>query len=87
MKYVETSRPSCSGETLFTVKYLPEQKPKAALCFHHGLGEHVGRYNQRTCYDMALVWPPMYHVNWGGVFALQSSPPWLREVLRCFPAT
>ena len=48
MTYIETTRPSCTGETLFTVKYIPEQKPKAALCFHHGLGEHIGRYQRGT---------------------------------------
>lgn len=45
-RFCDGKRVSKSGNTLHTVKYLPErERPKAAFCFHHGLGEHVGRYN------------------------------------------
>lgn len=40
-------RPSTiAGFSLHTVCYLPPKNatPKATLCFHHGFGEHVGRY-------------------------------------------
>jgi hypothetical protein len=55
MKHTETKRLGCTGETLFTVKYLPDQKPKAALCFHHGLGEHIGRYQRGTIDGILLL--------------------------------
>ena len=48
VRLLETSRSNCCGETLFSVKYLPERPPNAVLCFHHGLGEHIGRYDGRT---------------------------------------
>ena len=44
MPYEEGSRASVTGNKLFTVTYLPEGPAQAALVFHHGLGEHVGRY-------------------------------------------
>ena len=35
-------------QILRTVEYLPDQeaKPKAILFFHHGYGEHIGRYER-----------------------------------------
>ncbi|CAK0782822.1 hypothetical protein CVIRNUC_006017 [Coccomyxa viridis] len=33
-------------QVLRTVEYLPDQKPKAILFFHHGYGEHIGRYEK-----------------------------------------
>jgi len=44
--YVEGELSLARGGKLFTVKYLPaEGTPlKAVLVFHHGYGEHVGRY-------------------------------------------
>ena len=33
-------------QILRTVEYLPDQNPKAILFFHHGYGEHIGRYEK-----------------------------------------
>lgn len=44
MVYQEGSRASSTGAKLFTVSYQPEGAAQAALIFHHGLGEHIGRY-------------------------------------------
>ena len=33
------------GQTLHTVEFVPDQPPKALLIFHHGYGEHTGRYD------------------------------------------
>ena len=33
------------GQRLHTVSYLPEASPHALLIFHHGYGEHTGRYD------------------------------------------
>ena len=35
-------------QVLRTVEYLPDQTPKAILFFHHGYGEHIGRYVKGT---------------------------------------
>ena len=35
-------------QVLRTVEYLPDQNPKAILFFHHGYGEHIGRYEKGT---------------------------------------
>lgn len=32
------------GQCLHTVSYVPEDSPRAVLIFHHGYGEHTGRY-------------------------------------------
>lgn len=40
----EGSFTNSRGQKLYTVQYLPDEQPKAALYFHHGLGEHIGRY-------------------------------------------
>lgn len=32
------------GQTLHTVQMMPAGLPKAVLVWHHGLGEHCGRY-------------------------------------------
>ncbi len=36
------------NQTISTVSYLPENihRPKAVLFFHHGYGEHIGRYER-----------------------------------------
>jgi acylglycerol lipase len=45
--YAESTRQSANGgASLFTVSYTPSTRVRAALCFHHGFGEHVGRYNK-----------------------------------------
>ena len=36
-------RVSCRGEKLYTVHYAPPGETVAALVWHHGYGEHVGR--------------------------------------------
>ena len=36
---------SCTGHCLYTVKYIPQNNPICVLCFHHGLHEHIGRYD------------------------------------------
>ncbi|CAL5222462.1 g4830 [Coccomyxa viridis] len=33
------------GQTLYTVEFVPVKPPKALLIFHHGYGEHTGRYD------------------------------------------
>ena len=33
------------GQTLHTVEFVPDGKPEALLIFHHGYGEHTGRYD------------------------------------------
>ena len=33
------------GQTLHTVEFVPDEPPKALLIFHHGYGEHTGRYD------------------------------------------
>ena len=33
------------GQTLHTVEFVPIETPKALLIFHHGYGEHTGRYD------------------------------------------
>ena len=52
-QYRESERVSLRGHKLFTVEYYPEDASnlRAALVFHHGLAEHVGRYKQSefTC--------------------------------------
>ena len=40
----EGERLSCRGERLLTVRYAPPGETKAVLVWHHGYGEHVGRY-------------------------------------------
>ena len=40
----EGERLSCRGEKLLTVRYAPPGETKAVLVWHHGYGEHVGRY-------------------------------------------
>lgn len=43
--FTEGERISKTGMKLFTLSVLPPTlPPKAVLMFHHGLGEHVGRY-------------------------------------------
>ena len=39
----EGERGSCRGEKLYTVHYAPPGETVAALIWHHGYGEHVGR--------------------------------------------
>lgn len=42
--FTEGQHVNSRGQTLYTVQYMPEGQPTAALVFHHGYGEHVGRY-------------------------------------------
>lgn len=37
---------SSTGVDLATVEYLPDSAPRAVLCFHHGVQEHIGRYSK-----------------------------------------
>jgi len=37
---------SSTGDDLVTVEYLPDSAPRAVLCFHHGVQEHIGRYSK-----------------------------------------
>jgi acylglycerol lipase len=38
---------SSTGDDLITVGYLPDSDPpRAVLCFHHGVQEHIGRYSE-----------------------------------------
>ncbi len=37
---------SSTGDELVTVEYLPDSAPRAVLCFHHGIQEHIGRYSE-----------------------------------------
>ena len=46
VRFTKGSLKSCTGADLVTVQYLPEVTPRAGLCFHHGLQEHVGRYHE-----------------------------------------
>lgn len=55
--WTEGERKSSKGLKLHTVTALPEDRPKAVLCWHHGLQEHVGRYKQMftTLADSGIV--------------------------------
>lgn len=33
------------GQILHAVQYLPEARPRAYMFWHHGIGEHIGRYD------------------------------------------
>jgi acylglycerol lipase len=48
--YIAGERAHAKGYKLFTVTYLPDAStttaPTAILCFHHGIGEHIGRYKE-----------------------------------------
>ena len=44
LKALEGERLSCRGEKLLTVHYAPSGEPRAVLIWHHGYGEHIGRY-------------------------------------------
>lgn len=61
MVYQEGSRVSTTGAKLFTASYQPEGAAQAALVFHHGLGEHIGRYTgselPRACGLRQSPWP------------------------------
>jgi hypothetical protein len=48
VQFKESVRQGRHGHDLYTVEYHPDSPAatRAALCFHHGVGEHVGRYNQ-----------------------------------------
>eukprot|EP00976_Prorocentrum_cordatum_P011845 238644-Prorocentrum_minimum.AAC.2 len=46
--YEEGKRTTARGDELFSVKYLPAGEVKAVLVFHHGYGEHIGRYTKGT---------------------------------------
>lgn len=41
----ESTLVSRDGTSLYTVNWLPDSKPKAAICIIHGIGEHIGRYS------------------------------------------
>lgn len=43
--YKEGELTNARSQKLFTVSYTPSTgAPKAVIFFHHGYGEHVGRY-------------------------------------------
>jgi len=42
--YTDGSWVNARGQTLQTVLYLPAETPVATLVWHHGFGEHIGRY-------------------------------------------
>jgi acylglycerol lipase len=45
VKFQEGKRKNSRDQQLHTVQYLPDQgAPKAVLVWHHGYGEHLGRY-------------------------------------------
>lgn len=47
VQFFEGERASARGHKLVSVTYLPDAAagpPKAVLLFHHGIGEHIGRY-------------------------------------------
>lgn len=48
VQVIEGERASAKGHKLFSVTVLPDagQVPAAVLCWHHGVGEHIGRYEQ-----------------------------------------
>ena len=50
VQYIEGERAHTKGHKLFTVTFLPDASttatPTAILCFHHGVGEHIGRYKE-----------------------------------------
>ena len=54
VQVVESERQALKGgHKLFTAAFLPDGEagtasaPTAVLCWHHGVGEHVGRYKLR----------------------------------------
>lgn len=46
VQVIESERSAKKGHKLFTVTVLPDEPPVAILCWHHGVGEHVGRYEK-----------------------------------------
>lgn len=48
VQVIEGERASAKGHKLFAVTVLPDagQTPVAVLCWHHGVGEHIGRYEK-----------------------------------------
>lgn len=44
------------GQRLHCVHYLPPGTPKALLIFHHGYGEHTGRYDYGTLAYLSYCW-------------------------------
>lgn len=48
VQVIEGERASAKGRKLFSVTVLPDagQTPAAVLCWHHGIGEHIGRYEK-----------------------------------------
>ncbi|KAL4437215.1 hypothetical protein ABPG75_004354 [Micractinium tetrahymenae] len=48
VQVIEGERASAEGHKLFAVTVLPDagQAPGAVLCWHHGVGEHIGRYEK-----------------------------------------
>lgn len=43
------------GQTLHTVEFVPDGKPEALLIFHHGYGEHTGRYDHGKAHGPILI--------------------------------
>lgn len=49
VQYIESQRTSAKGAKVASVAFLPDAAagpPVALLVFHHGIGEHVGRYKE-----------------------------------------
>jgi alpha-beta hydrolase superfamily lysophospholipase len=47
VQFIESERASAKGQKVAGVAFLPDAAagpPVALLVFHHGIGEHVGRY-------------------------------------------
>lgn len=57
VRVVTGSLRSCIGKDLYTVEYLPDEVPRAVLCYHHGLQEHIGRYDDifKTMADAGIA--------------------------------
>ena len=63
VQYIEGERAHGKGHKLFTVTFLPDTAtPTAVLCFHHGVGEHIGRYKESEPSPAAGAAP---FVAWG----------------------
>ena len=43
------------GQALHTVEFEPQESPQAVLVFHHGYGEHTGRYDYGEAHTHTLL--------------------------------
>ena len=72
--YEEGKRTTARGDELFSAKYLPAGEVKAVLVFHHGYGEHIGRYTKGTLKPWFAIYDARREYGrWCVGFALKGS--------------